>query len=402
MGATLTTVSSLLKEIYESPLREQLNNDVVALRRLEKTSDGVTSDTGGKYVTFPIHYKRNAGVGARLEGETLPVAGNQSTTTARVGLKYLYGAVGMSGQTFELANTNPQAFMSSMDLELNGLKTDLAVDLNRQVYGNGIGAVAVINNAATSNSMTVKSTVWLQDGMQVDITDATGVTVKASNRAVSLINDTALTFTYGGAAVALIVGDIVTRTGSSAQAVGNNREWTGLGAIIAASGTLYNVDPTVYPVWKSFVDSNAGTNRALSEGLMINAVDQARRQGGNISVILCNLGVRRAYFNLLVQQRKFQGSKEFGGGFTGLTFTTDQGDIPIVTDIAAPYNTMVGITEKELKWYRIADWEFMNRDGSMWDRQAGVDGYTGTMYQYSELGTHRRNAHMVIQDITEG
>jgi hypothetical protein len=44
----------------------------------------------------------------------------------------------------------------------------------------------------------------------------------------------------------------------------------------------------------------------------------------------------------------------------------------------------------------------MNRDGSNWQRVIGFDAYEATMYQYSELGTHRRNTHGLMSDITEG
>lgn len=395
MPATMTTVSAITKEIYEGSLRKQLNQETVALKRLEKTAEGVTSEVGGKYVTFPIHTTRNAGLGARNELEQLPTAGQQGTAAARVGLKYLYGRVRLSGQTMELAKTNSQAFMSALDLEMNGLKDDLRKDQNRQVYGDGIGGVFRITGAGTVNTATVAHTIWGQIGMMVDITDSTGVTIKASNRQITAI-PSSTTVTFNGAAQAVVVGDLITRTGSS------TKEWTGLASIVRSSGTLYNVDPAVTPVWTSEVDSNGGTLRALSEGLMINMVDRIRQRGGSTTVIFQSLGVRRAYFNLLSQQRRFTGSKEFAGGFTGLTFTTDQGEIPVVVDVDCPPNTQYFLNEKELKWYREEDWSFMDRDGSMWQRVIDFDAYDAIMYQYSELGTHRRNSQGVIQDITEG
>lgn len=395
MPATMTMVSAITKEIYEGSLRKQLNQETVALKRLEKTAEGVTSEVGGKYVTFPIHTTRNAGLGARNELEQLPTAGQQGTAAARVGLKYLYGRVRLSGQTMELAKTNSQAFMSALDLEMNGLKDDLRKDQNRQVYGDGIGGVFRITGAGTVNTATVAHTIWGQIGMMVDITDSTGVTIKASNRQITAI-PSSTTVTFNGAAQAVVVGDLITRTGSS------TKEWTGLASIVRSSGTLYNVDPAVTPVWTSEVDSNGGTLRALSEGLMINMVDRIRQRGGSTTVIFQSLGVRRAYFNLLSQQRRFTGSKEFAGGFTGLTFTTDQGEIPVVVDVDCPPNTQYFLNEKELKWYREEDWSFMDRDGSMWQRVIDFDAYDAIMYQYSELGTHRRNSQGVIQDITEG
>jgi hypothetical protein len=134
---------------------------------------------------------------------------------------------------------------------------------------------------------------------------------------------------------------------------------------------------------------------------MTQMVHRIRRRGANVSLILCSLGVLRSYVNLLTQQRRYVGTTEFTGGFSGVAFTTDKGDIPVVADVYAPPNLQYYITEKELKWYREADWSFMDRDGSMWQRVIGFDAYEAVMYQYSELGTHRRNAHGSILDITE-
>lgn len=397
MPATMATVAAITKEIYESKLQRQLNEETVALKRLEKTSEGVTNEVGGKYVTFPIHTQRNPGIGARLENEQLPNAGNQGTAAARVGLKYLYGRVRLTGQTMKLVKTNTQAFVSALELEMDGLKNDLKKDQNRQVYGNGIGGMASITTPVTAATFTVAHTKWLQLGAVVDVTDVTGVTIKAAGRTVTAITPgTPGSVTISGANVAVVATDLLTRTGSS------TKEWTGLASIVRASGTLYNVDPTTTPVWTSEVDSNSGVNRALSEGLMINMVDRIRERGGNTTVIFQNLGVRRAYFNLLTQQRRFTDTKQFDGGFTGLAFTTDQGEVPIVVDPDCPPNTQYFLNEKELKWYREADWSFMDDDGSMWQRVIDFDAYDAIMVQYSELGTHRRNSQGVIVDLTEG
>jgi hypothetical protein len=401
MPASLATVGVLLKEIYEPTMRKQLNDETVALKRVERSSDGIETTVGGRYVTFPIKTRRNSGIGARNELELLPTPGQQGNAAARVGLKYLYGGVRLSGQTFELANKNYQAFTSVLEQELDGLKTDLAKDQNRQVYGDGSGAIATVTTAATTNAAVVGTVMYLQMDEMIDVIDGTtlgaGVpTVKASNRKVTGINTATNTVTFDGAAVAVAVGDVLVRTGNV------NREWTGFAKIFNNTGTLYNIDPNVEPVWKSEIMSNGGTNRALSEGLMITMADQIRANGGKVTAIFSNLGVRRAYFNLLTQQRQYVNTKEFTGGFTGLAFTTDAGEIPFVVDVDAPKNRQYFVNEKELTLYREGDWSWMNRDGSMWQRVIGYDAYEAVMYQYSEIGCHRRNTHGVITDITEG
>lgn len=401
MPASLSTISALTKELYEGSLRKQLYQDTIAIKRIERSSEGVTSEVGGKYVTFPIHTRRNTGIGARNENELLPLPGQQGTAAARIGLKYQYGAVQLTGQTLELAKSNAQAFVSALDLEINGLKDDLRRDTNRQFYGDGTGALAVAKTAGTTvNTFTAQSTGRIQDGMAVDVFSAAAVAsngaATASNRIVTNYVDSTGVITLSGAPFTTAVGDVLVRTGSV------NREWTGIGAMIKDTGTLYNIDPAVERVWKSEVLANGGTNRALSEGLMIEAADRVYKNGGNTTLILQSMEVRRAYFNLLSQQRSVVNTQKFEGGFTGLAFTTDRGEIPVIADPDCPPNTQYFINEKEIKIYREGDWSFMDRDGSMWQRVIGYDAYQATMYQYSELGTHRRNSHAVIRDIIEG
>lgn len=400
MPATLTTVNAILKEVYEPKIQDQLQHDAVALKRIEKSSDGVVSEVGGKYVTFPLHTRRNSGIGARNELEALPTAGQQGYASARVSLRYLYGLVRLSGQTMELADKNYQAFASALDQEMKGLKDDLLKDQNRQVYGDGSGAVATVANAGTVNNIVTQTAQWAQLGMQVDVIDGTTLgnanpTVKASNRQVTAITMATNTVTIDGAAVAVAVGDIIVRTGSV------NREWSGFGAIFK-TGTFQNVDPTIEPSWSPVTDANGGTNRPLSEGLMILMNDNIRANGGKVTAMFSNLGVRRAYFNLLSQQRRYTNTTKFEGGFSGLAFTTDQGDIPFVVDIDAPKNRVYFINEDEITLYRESDWSFMDRDGSKFQRVIGYDAYEATMYQYSQMGTHRRNTHGLLTDITEG
>ena len=400
MPATLTTVNAILKEVYEPKIQDQLQHDAVALKRIEKSSDGVVSEVGGKYVTFPLHTRRNSGIGARNELEALPTAGQQGYASARVSLRYLYGLVRLSGQTMELADKNYQAFASALDQEMKGLKDDLLKDQNRQVYGDGSGAVATVATGGTVNNIVTQTAQWAQLGMQVDVIDGTTLgnvnpTVKASNRQVTAINMATNTVTIDGAAVTVAVGDIVVRTGSV------NREWSGFGSIFK-TGTFQNVDPTIEPSWSPVTDANGGTNRPLSEGLMILMNDNIRANGGKVTAMFSNLGVRRAYFNLLSQQRRYTNTTKFEGGFSGLAFTTDQGDIPFVVDIDAPKNRVYFINEDEITLYRESDWSFMDRDGSKFQRVIGYDAYEATMYQYSQMGTHRRNTHGLLADITEG
>jgi len=397
MGATLTTATNILKEIYEPRIREQLQNHLKTSKRLEQTSEGVTSEVGGKYVVFPIHVRRNNGIGARNEMEQLPQAGNQGYARAQVGLAYLYGAVRLSGQSMELAQTNAQAFASVLDQEVNGIQTDLAKDYNRQVYGTSVGVVAGITGANTTTTIPMTNTQYVQVGMLVDIYNAAGSVLKTQAGGVTVVSINPNTSIVVSVApgTATVAGDIMVRQGNL------NRETIGLSQIVDDTGTLYNIDPTVEPEWKSTVNGNGGVARALSESLMTRMVDDIYTKGGNTTAIFTTLGVRRSYANLLTQQRRYTNTTKFEGGFSGLAFTTDNGDIPVVSDVDCQPKSMYFLNEKELKIYRESDWSFMDRDGTKWQRVIGYDAYDATLYKYCQLGTHRRNSHGLVEDITE-
>jgi len=402
MPASLATVSGILKEIYEPPLRKQLNEETTTIKRLKRTSKGVSETTGGKYVTFPVHYQRNSGVGARRENESLPTPGNQGTAAAQVGLKYLYGSIKVSGQLFEIVDKDYQAFISAVDLEIEGLKRDVLKDLNRQVFGNGTGALATTSSSGAVSTLVITSGVQnLQIGEFVDyFLPATLTADGAAKGSTTITNitdngDGTGSVTVSPATVAgLASGDVLVRNGNA------NREWTGLGAIVTNTGALYNIDPANVGVWKATVD-DPGSTRPLAENQIIKNVDAVRTFGGETSLLVASLGVRRAYWNLLVQQRQFVNTKEFTGGFTGLGFTTDQREVPFIADIDAPKSTLYGLDESTLKIYQTGDWSFMDRDGSMWDRVQGFDSYMATLYQYSQMGCDRRNANFVQKNITE-
>ena len=403
MAATLATIESYLKEVYQGRIREQLNDEIVALKRITRSGSGVTNEVGGKYVTFPIHTRRNSGIGSRFESEALPTPGQQGHAAARVGLKYAYGGVQLTGQAISLSDTDSKAFAKALDNEVEGLKNDLKKDMNRQVYGSGNGAIGIASGANTGATVPVYDARLFQVGAVVDT--QTGTTVDNAGLIISAIDVSAGTVTFTTTpGTALADGDIIVRSGSGVGTAGN-RELTGLAAIVSDSGTLYNIDPSTEPEWKASVDSNSGTNRALSESLMINMVDSIRTKGGSTTLILQSLGVRRAYFNLLSQLRQTVNTQEFTGGFSGLAFTTDSGEIPVVADVDAPLNKQWFVNEDALTYYRDEDWHFIDRDGSMWkqvrDSNGDYDAYYARMVEYHELGTDRRNSHGVIEDITE-
>jgi hypothetical protein len=399
----LTFASEAIKLVY-GDLHEQLRDKNPALQLIEASSANITRN--GKEVIFDTHIGRNQGIGARGVREKLPVAGAQKYKQAHLYLTNLYGSIEVDGQLFEQAVEDYQAFINVVDNEINGLKKDLANDLNRQVYGDGSGKLAVVT-AKAGQTVTVDTDHFLQVGMTIDIADpVTGVkqqTGAASSLEITDINETTNVITLSGTlGNDISAGDILVRSSNGVNSFG--KEWTGLAAIVKASGTLHDIDPATYPVWKS-TEVALGTpgvsTGTLTELALINLVQKVDKQGGDVDVMLASPGVFNAYWDLLQGLRQFTNGATLEGGQRAFSFDAVGKPIKFVSDYAAPPNTLYALSSKEIVVNRKRDWSWMDRDGSMWSRVADTDAYEARYFQYSQLGTYRRNAHAVMSNITE-
>lgn len=398
MSATLTTVNAILKEIYEGNINDQLNSERITMKRIERTSEGTGTDAvGGKYVTFPVRTSRNNGISYRAENVQLAPAGRQGLKAAQESLKYGYIRVRLTGQLIALAESNRQAFTSAMDLEMDGAKDDVLKDENRVVYGHldaavasGIKAKVTANSAGTT--ITVDDTNHLEEGMVIDITNA-GTPVAGGTAVTITAILTATTFTVSAAVAGAVIGNYVSRTGDY------NQEPHGLNKIVDSTGALHGLDPATTPKWAAYEDSTTAT---LDELSMIKTMDEVRRSGGKVpSAIFTSLGVRRKYWSLMTSLRRYNEPKQFDGGLTGLSFMYGEKDLPVVADPDAPAKHMFFLTESEIKIWRDKPWHWEDQDGSVLKWVVDYDAFEAMMKQYWQIGTHQRNAHGKMTNLTE-
>ena len=394
MGVTLSAISDILKNQYLGPIREQLNNDIILLSRLEKDDESVV----GKNFTIPLHIGRNEGIGATTDGGTLPTAGNQSYKETIVPMRYLYGRIQLTGPSMKASRSNEGAFVRALESEMKGLARDLKSDLNRQLFGDGSGLLATCASASTVN-ITVDSTAKLRVGMKVDIlVSATGaVTAGVAGATIESITSATVFVVNTAPATPASIG----ATYAVYRAGARNLEIMGLGGIVTntdpASGALQGLAVASYPVWKASVLTDS-SNRAISESLMQTAIDTVSQAGdGEVSAIYTTFGVRRAYQALLTTDRQYVNTMDLKGGAKAIAYD----NMPIIADKNCPANKMYFIDENALKFYRLSDFDWMQEDGAVLSRVSGSDAYEATMFLYSELGCSARNAHAVLDKITE-
>lgn len=415
-GADLSTLSTILKEYYLGPVTEQLNNEVLLLSRLESKSE----DLVGKRAYVPLHWGRSGGIGARSEGETLPVAGKQQYEKAVYDLKYLYGVVRVTGPSMAKTKNEAGAFLQALKSELDGVRNDLKKDLARQVYGNGTGVVATVaTNAANSTTVAYVGTEALRKGQLypgfvATIYDASATADLAGTHTISAVDVTAGTVTFAAAVgVPLANNDTIRRAGvkTSSATEGNtyslSDEVDGLRRIVSNTATaLGGITPTGNAAWwdnqriaASGASSTDGSStKALTLEDIQKGLNLARIAGGMPSSVITSLGIQREFYMLLQDYVRYvepDSSMSYGAGFKTLSYN----GMPVIADIDAPYGQMYILDEATMKVFSDQDWHFLDADGLTLRQVTGVDAFEAILARYMNLGATRRNNQVVITGI---
>jgi hypothetical protein len=397
-GATLTTLSNILKDFYLPPVVEQLNNEVLLFQRLESRSE----DLFGKQAIVPVHTARNGGIGPAAEGAALPSAGSQSYQRAIYDLKYFYGRVGVTGPSIAKTSSEAGAFLRALKSELDGIRNDLKKDVARQAYGSGLGngLIAKCGTTTAANVVVLSSaesvkTGHLCVGMVVDIGTAPGATSVATARNITAVDTTNGTITIDGAAVTTSSSHFVARSGAGANEMLGVTEFVNATANVAVGG----LDPSVAgnSVWDNPRLMNGGTPRAISLDLIAQAAAQSRAQGGETSLMIGSLAMERAIFLLLQSQVRYSDPDKLDGGFKAIEVMGK----PFVADIDAPWGRINFLDEKQIKVFRSRDWHFLDEDGLTLRQVSGYDKWEAILAMYANVGPIRRNTSVVLGDLTD-
>jgi uncharacterized ubiquitin-like protein YukD len=387
MGFDLTAASAVLKEDYQSPIREQLNNDNYVINKLVQKKQEAT----GKEFYVPLHVGRNNGVGYRAEGAALPTAGSQKYKQSVANCKYLYGTIEITGPTIASMRNDKGAFIRAVESEMKGLLRDLKDQRARALFGDGTGRLATFAVNNNTNTLVVDKVKYFQVGMNIDIVN-NSQTVTVSNRQITAIDKVNKTITISGATVTTAATDYAVVTGDL------NNEAMGLGGIMNATLTLQGLNPATETYWVPNVLANNGTPRALSQQLMRQAIDLSELNGGSIDLITASYGVRASYEALLQQLVRYTSPMELEGGYKALEYDGR----PIIVDRYHDSNSMFFIETEEIDLYQLSDFEWMEDDkGSALYQVPGYDKYAAVMRAYETVVTYQRNAHTALRDITE-
>ena len=409
-GTTLTTLDAILKEIYLPGIQKQFNEKKVLLAKIKK---GAKADVVGKKFVIPLATSRHQGIGARAEDGSLPTAGNTTYSNMTPSMRYNYAQVRVTGQAIEAAKSDKGSFLRALDSELKGATESLQRSVNRQLCGDGSGALAKLTATANNKVQAFDDTRYMEVGQTIDISQHDDGSGTVSGTVESIGSSTSVTFVS-----AVNTGSLTANEASAYIGGSRNLEMMGINGIVddrdptdvlyggagAADKTgvasLQGLAVATNTFWKATRKNNSGTNRDLSISLMqdtLTDIDLNSGAGSDINMLFCRHGVFNKYGLLLVPDRRYAGNNlKFEGGFKTLEFN----GIPMFFDRDCVKNTLFFLNTDVLKLYEMAPLRFADREGHVLKHDSGKDAWTAFLYWYAELGVTKRFALGKLTDIT--
>lgn len=417
-GLDISTAANVLKVFYLPPVREMLNNATILLSRIEK--DSSTQDVTGKSFTVPLHTSRNeaAGVG-RADGGTLPTAGVQGYDNAIVPNKYIYGRIQVTGPVIAATKNSAGAFVKAIESEMKGLMRDTKRSVNRQLHSNGLDILAYYKTGGGGTTGTVddgigNAFVHLPAGkaITVDLLDASGSYVKLN---------TAATLTAG----TVNATDVdVTCSATISASAADNDPWVVAGTSLGTSpninygmmgieGIISDADPANLTTglhglavasnawWKAqCVGSDASKvdlTFPLLQSVFTKIASNSDFTEADIKFLLSSYQIRDKYVELCTNERRFYNVMKLDGGFEAV----DYNGKPMVPDAQCKRNRIYFVVPETMKLFRSADFDWMDKDGSVFSRINGQDAYEAVLFHYGDLGCVARNGNGLLRGINE-
>tara|TARA_R100000152_G_scaffold4581_1_gene1607 strand:- start:10417 stop:11979 length:1563 start_codon:yes stop_codon:yes gene_type:complete len=162
--ASTTTVSNVLKQGYEGPIRNQINREALIYQLFSEGPHSWEGNTiiipthvGGVASTAITYSSETAGANRAALTSIGAVASSQQYGKFIVDSAYLYAAFMVTGQAMakapQQAGENADAFIGAMWSEMNGLQRDIKNKLNTDMF-TGHGAVAFLVDQGGSGAGT--------------------------------------------------------------------------------------------------------------------------------------------------------------------------------------------------------------------------------------------------------
>ena len=430
MGDTtlISQITEALKIVFNEPFFDNVVADSEFGDAFEE-GGGIKYDetTGGRYVENLHELAWPAGVGARLEDDYIPVAQAAEYANSQVFLKRIMGTIQMSSAVMDRVRTNEGAYLDYMERALPLLQKRVTSERDRMLIGWGYAVKAqvdtissyntpvagqfqvVVNNAMGVSGYTDAALQFLRGETSV-FTASLSAPISLDNAGsgqaaqVSNVQIQTDTITYTGVQAlhdAINPGDYIAAGDASgysfpAGSPAETKEITGVLAAVDDGdivSTYMNLPRANEEYWQgNMIDAQAAPFAGtMTEALLVYADRINTVNGsGKIDFLICNRIAEEQYWQSLKQDRQIvnpQGTYE--GGKDQLWIRLNGRRLQIQVARKLPTQIAFGLERDTFKCFRLREWFWDDRTGSMWNRVVDSTGqksaYFATGYFWEEL-----------------
>jgi len=403
---TKTAFDAMLKEIYLGPVRKQFNVATPLLTLIRKDADSV--DATGKQAIIPVRLSNAQGIGARADGEALPTQQTGVKLQQKVPVKHNYATFRVTGPTMRASRKDSGAFARAADDEMTDLTDAFLKDINRQINGDGLGIMGVIDSVSSqiitiykqSDGIAYPGTQYIKRGQTLSVIDTDTTTVNCTDLIVTSVTDTTVTVT---GAITADQGDFLVRKLSitDTDLATANHEILGIRAAVNDdTGTYLNLDRSTYSELKAKVyDDNDETSKIITLARVqevLTYMEKAKKTNspkveiGKGKILYTTFEIRDKIAAILESDKRYMNTVDLPGGWTSVTYS----GVPIVTDVDCYPGELFGLHLSDFAMYHLGEPSWADEDGSILKFVTGYDMYEGILYWDSELGCSRPNAQV--------
>ena len=353
-------------------------------------------------IFVPLKTSRSNGVVAVNTGNNL-INGLPQTDQGSISIVTETGSFLIPKQLLNV-NQPAGAIVNSLQFYTEDLANSMAMDLNRQGYGDGtgtigtvVGAVSAVSSGTSVFTASLNGDVtferYVPIGTQLTINSAALAAGVTATQIITVTNITGPnTFTWTSTtAVTFSAGAVVQKIDGSNAVV---TELAGLNAIISSTSTYMNISPSTDYTWKAgYFDNNGGTTKPFSMVDLDTAFLKANATG-NVKLLIANMTEFRKYAESLVSQLRFQKKEVLTGGWMGIDYMG--GNATVLLDYDCPDDRWYLLSPDFLFQAEFQKMEFeKGTDGNLL-RVAGTLNFEVASSWMGNILTNKRSAHAAL------
>lgn len=398
MATDLTTIAGVLKRIQGEGVEIHQNLKARAIDEIAKSRKNYSPGGAGYFGAMKDF--GNESVGALNETEQFRTIDNENYRQWKVQPKILVAPIEFSGLSAVAADSDEEAFVSSVVDALSSAKDRLLSDENRQFYGLGTGQLAVPagNVASTALSFSVDSTQYLRANMVIDVYNGATKTIDSKRISyVDRISDVVGFSTSIGAA--LITTDVLVKENIRDSAATDGKEMMGLRGIVDDSTdltTFQDIDASSVREWRARRLDASSAN--LTSDLLQRLLDDvATLSGEEPDRIIMHKLQRRKYLDIVVPEKRYMDG-QLDAGFKKLSFNGTE----LWLDKDCQTDTVYAISLADICKFELKPIHMGSHDGSdEFLRAANFDKFQAYWRHYCNFGTVARHKHGKIVSLAK-